>query len=153
VNVFATLEEVGQRLDWQLDPDEQRIAAAALIDASDEARVHGRDWNPATAPRLVKMLVLKAVVRYLRNPDGYTSSRAGDETLTWSDRGDANAGAVSFTRDEITLLRELAGRRAGLTSAPIFAWSPLTHRRGPGHVPVDGGGDPFPLFPTEDGPW
>jgi hypothetical protein len=140
------------RLDWTLDADETRVASAALQDASDEARQYGRDWSPDTVPRLVRAIVLKACVRYLRNPDGYTSSRAGDETLTWSDRGDPNAGAISFTRDEIALLRELAGRRAGLTSAPVFAWSPRTHRHGPGHVPVDGGG-PFPLFPSEDGPW
>jgi len=153
MSTFATLDELRDRLDWTLDPDEERLAASALEDASDEARMHGRDWTTEHAPRLVKTVVLKAVVRYLRNPDGYVSSRAGDETLTWSDRGDPNAGAVSFTRDEIALLRELAGKRAGLTSAPITAWSQRPHRHGPGYVPVDGGGTVFPLFSHEDDPW
>jgi hypothetical protein len=51
----------------------------------------------------VKTLTLKSAARYLRNPNGYTQSRAGDETLAWSDiRRDA--GTVYFTREEIRLL-------------------------------------------------
>ena len=153
IDAYASLDDLRQRLDFDMDEAQERLALAALDDASEEARQYGRDWSPETVPRLVRTIVLKACVRYLRNPDGYTSSRAGDETLTWSDRGDPNAGALSFTRDEIALLRELAGRSTGLTSASVFAWSPRQHRRGSGHVPVDGGGDPFPLFPGEDGPW
>lgn len=150
---LAGLTELKERLDWTLDPDEERLAASALADASDEARIHGRDWTVEHVPRPVKTIVLKACVRYLRNPDGYTTSRAGDETVTWSDRGDPAAGAVSFTRDEIALLRELGGTRTGLVSAPITAWSQRRHRAGPGYVPVDGGGAVFPLFAHEDDPW
>jgi len=36
---------------------------------------------------LVRTLVLRCAARYMRNPDGYVTSRAGDETLTWSDIG------------------------------------------------------------------
>jgi hypothetical protein len=153
VEPFASLVELKERLDWTLDPDEERLAASALADASDEARMHGRDWSIEHVPRPVQAIVLKACVRYLRNPDGYTTSRAGDETVTWSDRGDPAAGAVSFTRDEIALLRELSGNRAGLMSAPITAWSPHPHRAAPGYVPVDGGGKPFPLYARDDDPW
>jgi hypothetical protein len=152
VDAFATLDELKQRLDWDLDPSEERIATAALADASDEARLHGRDWPTARVPRLVRTVVLKAVVRYLRNPDGYTTSRAGDETLTWTDRGEA-AGAVTFTRDEIALLRRLAGKDAGLTTAPVVAWSTRPALRVPGYVPVAGSSEPFPMFAGPDDPW
>ncbi len=149
---FASLSDLKQRLDWALDADEERIATAALADASDEARVYGRDWSPARAPRLVRTVVLKAVVRYLRNPDGYTTSRAGDETVTWTDRGES-AGAVTFTRDEIALLRRLAGKDAGLTTAPVVAWATRPALRVPGYVPVAGSSEPFPMFAGPDDPW
>ncbi len=51
MEAFATLDELKQRLDWDLDPSEERIATAALADASDEAAVHGRDW-PTFATKL-----------------------------------------------------------------------------------------------------
>ncbi|GGN40175.1 hypothetical protein FHR83_007101 [Actinoplanes campanulatus] len=155
---YATMEELVARLDWEMDEDEERIAASALEDASDEARHHGRDWDAETAPRLVKTLVLKAVIRYLRNPDGYVSSRAGDETLTWSDRG-ATSGTLQFTRDEIALLKDLAGRRSGIISAQVSAWGTSLHRNRrlgncepPGYVPSSEGAH-FPLFPSEADNW
>ncbi|WP_234373371.1 hypothetical protein [Streptomyces sp. H-KF8] len=50
----------------------------ALDDASDLAATYGRDWPEDTAPRLVNTLATKSAARYLRNPNGYTQSRAGD---------------------------------------------------------------------------
>ncbi|MEU5433825.1 hypothetical protein AB0G73_10650 [Streptomyces sp. NPDC020719] len=101
----------------------------------------------------MKTLVLKATARYLRNPNGYTQSRAGDETLAWSDAHGRDAGTVYFTREEMRLLAELAGRKPTLTSVTVSAWG--TSRRPPqGLVPVDyHGGDRFPLFTDDRGPW
>ncbi|MFJ3974885.1 hypothetical protein [Streptomyces sp. NPDC090021] len=150
---YATLDELKGRLDWELDEDELRIAAGALDDASDLAATYGRDWPEDTAPRLVKTLVLKSAARYMRNPNGYTQSRAGDETLAWSDIG-RDAGTVYFSREEIRLLEELAGRKRGIYSAPVSAWGtklPLCDAAG--HVPVDYSGDPFPLFSDGVSPW
>ncbi|MCY0921668.1 MULTISPECIES: hypothetical protein [Streptomyces] len=149
---YATLDELKGRLDWELDEDELRIGASALEDASDLAAEYGRDWATATAPRLVKTLVLKAAARYVRNPHGYTQSRAGDETLAWGDVG-RDAGSVYFTREETRLLAELAGRRPGLTSAPIIAWGTTPRPGGASTVPVDYGGDPFPLYGDAVSPW
>ncbi|MEU3709006.1 hypothetical protein [Streptomyces catenulae] len=149
---YATLDELKGRLDWELDSDELRIAEAALEDASDLAVTYGREWPDAAVPRLVKTLVLKSAARYLRNPNGYTQSRAGDETLTWSDAHGRDAGSVYFTREEIRLLEELAGRRRGLTSVPVSAWG-TTLRSGRSTVPVDYLGAPFPLFADEASPW
>lgn len=121
---LATLEDLKGRLDWTLDEDEERVGEAALEDASDLARAYGKaSWfDTTTSPRLARTLVLKAAARYMKNPDGYTQSRAGDETLGWSDAAGENAGTVYFTKDEIKLLERLAGRSQGVMSVPILAW-------------------------------
>ena len=148
---LSTLTELKGRLDWTLDADEERVAQAALDDASALACGYGRAWEPAATPRLVRMLVLKVVVRYLRNPDGYTQSRAGDESVAWNDAAGENAGSVYFTDDEIKLLRSLAGKTPTVTSVPISAWGP--QRKAPvGLVPALGG-SPFPLFASDENPW
>ncbi|MEU7905882.1 hypothetical protein [Actinoplanes sp. NPDC049118] len=149
---IATVSDLVERLDWQLDDDELRIAAGALEDASDLARSYGRDWDAESVPRLVRTLVLKACRRYMSNPNGYTQSRAGDETLGWNDAAGENAGTVYFTDDEQKLLRGLAGKNPALVSATISAWGPQ-RKRPVGLVPVDGSGKPFPLFAYEDQPW
>ncbi|MFE4451424.1 hypothetical protein [Streptomyces sp. NPDC056796] len=152
---FATLEELKGRLDWTLDADEERIATTALEDASDLARLHaGREWPEATsAPRLVRTLVLKACKRHMNNPAGYNQSRAGDETLGWNEDQGENAGTVYFSREEIKLLAQLGGQRPGLYSAEISAWNSRIRPVAAGLVPVDGGGDKFPLFSSDEHPW
>jgi hypothetical protein len=147
----ATLADLERRLDWALDDDEKRLAVSALEDASDLAREYGRDWTPETVPRLARTLVLAACVRYLRNPDGYTTSRAGDETLTWGAQGE-QAGTVRFTEPEIALLRGLGGKRPAVYSVPITAWGPQRPRP-TRPVPVEGGQKPFPYFAEEADPW
>ncbi|MEW1694488.1 hypothetical protein [Streptomyces sp. NPDC091278] len=152
--MYATLDELTERVDWELDADERRIAASALQDASDLAAFHGREWPVSAVPRLVKTLVLKAVKRYMDNPAGYTQSRAGDETLAWGDAHGRDAGSVYFTREEIRLLEELAGRRPGLASVPVMAWGTvLGSAVGTGRVPVEGPGSSFPFFSDDRGPW
>ncbi|WNV90308.1 hypothetical protein [Umezawaea sp. Da 62-37] len=148
---FATLDQLKIRLDWTLDDDEERLGAAALDDLSGWARHYGRAWpDPLAAPQLVRTLVLGAAVRYMRNPDGYVTSRAGDETLTWAELGD-NAGSAHFNRDELRALTSMSGKTA-LLSAPISTWGPQ-RKRDASYVPVVGGGKPFPMFSSPDDPW
>ncbi|MFF4510596.1 hypothetical protein [Streptomyces mirabilis] len=163
---FATLDELKARLDWTLDADEERIATSALEDASDLASFHaGRDWPaPASAPRLVRTLVLKACKRFMDNPQGYTQSRAGDETLGWNDSQGENAGTVYFTGDEQKLLAEIGGRKPGLVSVGVSAWDSniRRYRNRPRHhhgndlpagfIPSESGKD-FPFYATEDDVW
>lgn len=148
---FATLDELQNRLDWTMDEGEERVAESALEDASDLARAYGRVWwdetlSMNTAPRLIRTLVLKACARYMKNYQGYTQSKAGDESVMWSDAAGADMGTVHFTKDEIKMIESLAGRRTAVISAPIVAWkiSPVTDQ---GYVP-DGtpAGKDFPMF-------
>lgn len=151
---FATVEELVDRLDWDLDAKEMRMAAAALEDASDLARGIGKEsWVDSTiAPRLVRVTVLNACKRYMQNPAGYTQSRAGDETLGWADLGD-KAGSVFFTDDEERLIRGLAGQASGLYVANTYAWSARPDKVDV-FVPVsltrDGMFGPFPMFAAGD---
>lgn len=152
---LATLDEITARLDWDLDEKEREVAAGILDDASDLARFYGStSWtDAATAPPIARMLVRSAVVRYMKNPDGYTQSRAGDETVAWTDK-DREAGTIHFTEKEIKQLTAAAGKlHIGFGTVPIFAHNPRRHLCDePGYVPADGG-KPFPLYPDEDGPW
>lgn len=142
---FATLEELGDRLDWTLDDGEERVAESALEDASDMARNYGREWvDAASAPRLIRTLVLKSCSRYMKNYSGYTQSRAGDENVQWSDAAGEDMGTVYFTKDEIKMIESLAGRRTALISAPLTAWN-ANPNLDTGMVPTGQGKD-FPLF-------
>ena len=143
---FATLDELQDRLDWTLDEAEERVAESALEDASDLARGHGRDWaDAAEAPRLIRTLVLKACARYMKNFDGYTQSRAGDETVMWSDKAGSDMGQIYYSRDEIKLIEGLAGKRTALMSTPLIAWNTKVGADS-GTRPVAGGGKNFPMF-------
>jgi len=153
---LADLAAVESRLDWTLDSAEIAMAIAALEEASDLAREYaGATWSsPAAAPRLVRGLVATAVARLLRNPDGYVSSRAGDEAVQWAEL-EESAGLVPFTPAEIRLLRGIAGT-ATFGTIGIVAWGngPRAPREGrTGYVPAEGGGDPIPMFASETEPW
>lgn len=143
---FATLTELKERLDWTLDAEEERAAEGYLEEASDLARAYGREWAVERAPRLVKSLVISAVRRFMRNPEGYTQSRAGDETLGWTDLGH-DAGSIYYNEREQRLLAQLAGRQGTLISASTVAWGPVRKRDdNTGWVPTSDNSDAFPMF-------
>jgi hypothetical protein len=131
---LASVEEVQARLDWTLDDGERQVADGAITDLSDDARFYGSNsWTEANCPRQVKNLVVRAAARFMRNPDGYVTSRAGDETVAWTDRKE-DAGVATFTRQEQDQLAELAGNtRTGLTSVPMAAFGP-TRKHTPRYV-------------------
>ena len=150
---LATLADLKARCDWTFDADEERAAAGYLDEASDLARAYGRDsWEADTAPRMAKNIVISAVRRFMRNPEGYTQSRAGDETLAWSDLG-RDAASIFLTNAEIKLLRSLAGG-GGIRSSQVTAWGTRKVVEG-GTVPVAGfpGEKPFPYYNDPVEPW
>lgn len=154
---FATLDDLKNRLDWTLTADEERTGTAALEDASDMARGYGREWEAVAAPRLVRTLVLAACQRYMKNPDGYTQSRAGDEHLAWADTGEVQS-SPRFTEEEIQLIQALAGTSKHFGSVMVSAWGPMrprgSYRHREGFIPTDYiGGKRFPMYEWDDSPW
>lgn len=161
---LAAVEDVQARLDWTLGDGERQVADGAITDLSDDARYYGSNsWTSTAVPRQVKNIVVRAAARFMRNPDGYTVSRAGDETVGWTDRKD-EAGVAIFTQQEQSQLAELGGNtRAGITSVPIVAFGPTrqhkprylnpftrdVHSPGEDVTWVDSDGKPFP-YPVED---
>jgi hypothetical protein len=116
---FADLQDLEDQLDFELDEGAQRAAVARLQQASDYAEHYaGTTWSESKAPRIVKSIVLNVVERYIRNPDGYTQSRAGDETLMWDDN--AGKGTFFFTDEEKAILRGLVRVNPGLYSVQTF---------------------------------
>ena len=143
---LASLDDLLARLDWELDEVEQRVAAAALEDLSDDARNYGiSTWTPITAPRTVRTMVLRAAVRYMRNPDGYVQSRAGDEIVGWAPRKDV--GAAQFTEDEKDELRDLGRRGSKMQVVGTYVYMhPDDKVQNCSHVPVHYHGKGF-FFP------
>lgn len=155
---LATVEELQARCDWTFDTDEQRVAEGYLEEASDLVRSYGRDtWEPNSVPRMAKNIVISAVRRFMRNPDGLTTSRAGDETLSWADNEDA--GTIALTKGEQKLLRSMGGSM-GIRTAGLNAWNTPGRTSRFGHpeqwvAPVAGydGEKAFPYFSDELEPW
>lgn len=157
---LATLDELIARCDWTFDDDETRAAPGYLEEASDLIRAYGdSNWDPVNVPRVVKNIVISAVRRFMRNPDGYTQSRASDETLMWSDLGH-DGGTIYFTPAELKLIRSLNSR--WIVSSQVSAYGPRRRRNPfnqdcpePGYVPVEGwpGEKPFPYYADPESPW
>lgn len=153
---LVTLDEVKARIDWTLDEGEERLTQGALDDLSEDARFYsGQEWEiAADAPPRVKSLILRATVRFLRNPEGASQSRAGDETLAWDNRRNEKAGSAYFVDDEIAELQQVnSGLKPGFGTFGTYAW---TQGGGPrdltiGTVPPHG--DPLPWIAKEDEVW
>lgn len=150
VEPFALVGDVQRRLDFTLSEQESLAVGFALGDMSDEARfIANRDWaDPDNVPNAVRNTVVKAVVRWARNMNGYVLSRAGDETLQWSDVG-PEASAPEFTAKEAKLIRAVGDARVApdfFGSVETYAYIPPGVRRDDGYIAVDGGGlKPFPF--------
>lgn len=140
-----------------MDEGESREALRAIEELSDEARHYGSEkWvDAASTPRQVINLVRKAAARHMKNPEGFVSSRAGDETVTWSDLRE-RMGDAQFTADERKRLRELGGNyHSGLHSVGVFGYQRKTRSRvvTEGLVPCDDGSRPVPYFAHPTEPW
>lgn len=154
---LATVTELAAKLPFVMSGDEEREAALALETLSDDARHYGNSgWlNPATCPREVKNLVLKAANRHMKNYEGFTRSNAGDEGVGWTERGEnpEERGSAVFAPSERERLRDLGGGRAvQFHSVDMFAFQtrPSTCSTA-GYIPDDR--MPFPMFADPTEPW
>lgn len=163
---LAELSDLLGMLDWELDEDEERVAEGVLALTSDLVRAHGKvSWGvgagptPTPVPVTARAITLAASKRHMVNLWGLTTSKAGNETLSWSEAGQA-AGAPSLTEDEKRLLRALRGNSGG-PGVQTHAWGQHVRPRRPvsqlgindaaGYAPV-AGGSPFPYY-AGDEPW
>jgi hypothetical protein len=150
MTALVTLEELTPRLPFTLSSEEEREANGALEDLSFDALAIGNaTWTEATLPLAVKNLILRAAARHMKNYEGYTVSRAGDETVQWAEQ-DA-PGQATFSEDEKTMLRQMGGKTPFIGGVGQYAWG-TKYVPGPvGRVPADG--KPFPLFADDVEPW
>lgn len=147
---FAQVEDVQNRMDFDLDDAERTAVYAALQDMSDEARYYGgREWDvPEAAPRMVRITVLKAVSRWAKNMHGYTLSRAGDEQVQWK----GGEPVPQFTAAEIKLLKAIGDERLtpAFGTVELYAYTDPEKTVDDGTVGATVGGQPFP-FNLENG--
>ena len=103
-DVIALLEE---------DPTEGmlRLIDGYLDVVSDAAVYVSRDWLEPEVPGPVRRIVATALARFVRNPDRFQQSRAGDEMVTWQE-----SDIEWFTPAEI----ERLARYAKVRKAPAF---------------------------------
>lgn len=102
---LATVPDVTVKLEEEPTARMLTMIAAYLEDASDAARYYGREWTPIDCPAAVSRIVASAVARFMRNPDNYSQSRAGDETVSWAERDEE---IDWFTEKEIARLGKIA---------------------------------------------
>ena len=147
---LVELNDLKARLEWTLSPEEESLALGALEDASELVKFYGLPWTADSAPGMAKTIVFNAVTRYLRNPDGFIQSRAGDEMVAWSAEGAMSRGSVSLTGDEVDILAALSGRST-LGTVELTAWGPSTYPNN-GRVSWAPTNPPGKLFPWGE-PW
>jgi hypothetical protein len=118
---LATVGDVETRLGRTLDDTELGRVAGLLEDASELVRLEaGRDWVDldtgavVSVPGSVRAVVLRAVDRAIRNPDGFSAESDGDYSYQ---RTQVEPG-VYLTDAERAIIRRACGR-TGLWTQPI----------------------------------
>jgi hypothetical protein len=148
---LPTAADIQGRLEFDLTDNESgrdltEVANNAIEDLFTEACHYGSSaWTEETLPAVVRTQIIRATVRYMRNPDGFTQSRAGDETVAWG--SDEDAGAAHFTETQIEIIKNAADAEfPDFGSFGSYAWNNCPAQPNAIYVPVDGNGSPFPLF-------
>lgn len=145
---LVSVPELAARVPFVMTDDEVREAEMALESLSDDARYYGKaSWIDAnSAPQQIKNLVLRAAARHMKNYEGYVQSRAGDEGLMWTDRGE-EAGSAYFTKSEVRILQSYSGNRnSGFHSSDSFAWSTKVPAVDPNRLVKDEYGQTLPIY-------
>ena len=148
--MLVTLPELAARLPFELDADETREAEGALADLSYDAQAIGSAaWTtPDNTPQAVKNLIVRAAARHMKNYEGYTVSRAGDETVQWAEQD--TPGTATFTRDEKQMLKQMSGRMPFIGGVNVVAYG-TRPRVQTQYAPVVNG-EPIPYW-HDGSPW
>ena len=141
--VLVSLDDFALRLGGIAAADEDR-AQAALNDASAliRAETGGEDWVDADGgleevPEVIAAVCIAAAIRAFRNPDGVRQETIGNYSVAYAD----SSTAVFLTEGERRIIR----RAAGLTGLNSVALEGDWTLNPAAYVPVEGGGDDFPL--------
>lgn len=110
--MLVTIQQLEDRMGRTLNNAQIRSGTAALDSLSTTAQfLAGRQWTTADVPQMVQVLILNAAERYLRNPDGFTASRAADEMVSWDSRGGPKP--AEFNEKEEDWLKALGNSTQG----------------------------------------
>lgn len=127
-------------------------AQALLEDASELVRAEtGKSWvdedNLPIAPGPVQTIVCQIVIRYLKNPDGYTSE--SEDGYTWRREGTDVDGGLYLTDQERRLLSRYSTSNGGLYTIPT---TKRPYSRDVEIVLIDDqfGGDPIGMYDPYD---
>jgi len=153
--MLVDIADLTARLPFVLDADETREAEGALADLSFDAQAIGSaNWTTIeNTPQSVKNLILRAAARHMKNYEGYTQSRAGDETVQWAEQD--TPGTATFTRDEKQMLKQMGGKMPFIGGVNVVAYGtkPVSKT---GYVPVayapNTTGSEFPYW-YDGSPW
>lgn len=148
--MLVDIIDLEARLPFIMDADEKREAEGALADLSWDAQSIGSaKWTtPLNTPQSVKNLIVRAAARHMKNYEGYTQSRAGDETVQWAEQD--TPGTATFTRDEKQMLKQMGGKMPFIGGVSVVAWNsrPTTTTQ---YAPTTSG-SPIPYW-YDGSPW
>ncbi|HTF54488.1 MAG TPA: Gp19/Gp15/Gp42 family protein [Pseudonocardia sp.] len=120
---LADIADLEVRLDRIITDDETPRVEALLDDVSVMVReVAGKTWvdpedpTQVIAPDIVRLIVLRASVRFMTNPGGLSSESAGD--YSYQRNGMDARGGLFLTDEEIGWLKKVAGK-LGIWSQPL----------------------------------
>lgn len=119
---LATIEDLQGRLDFPLvdaeaGVDLTTVAQNALEDLSEDALFYGKaSWTADDVPPVVKSTIIRAAARHMKNPDGFSQSRSGDELVMWGRTVAPDAGSAAFTAGEVQKIQRAASGGAVLPS-------------------------------------
>lgn len=155
---LVEVSELAARLPFTMSEEETREAEGAIIDLSDAVRYYGNpNWGtPAEAPYTIKNIILRAAARFMKNYEGYVTNRAGDESVSWSDRkSEPDAmGSATFSPEEKKRIAEIGGsRRVGFHSVGMFGWQRRLRPQQEGFVPDEASNEPIQMFSSDTEPW
>ncbi|MFJ4701960.1 hypothetical protein ACIP5N_27745 [Streptomyces sp. NPDC088768] len=115
MDALATVDDLAARMATEFTDAEAGAMALALDDVSALARLYGSpawgDTLPVPAP--VRAVVLAAVERRARNPEGYVQEMAGEYMYRLPE-----AAGAAFRADELAVIRQCSGR-TGIASVPV----------------------------------
>lgn len=109
------IDEVKSSLEWELSTQEVKIATWAIGALTVEAKhLSGGVWTDP--PTIIGVQIVKAVGRWLRNPDGLSQDRIGEAVIGRPYGSPEIHSSPTFTDYEMKIIRESQSRRNGFGS-------------------------------------